>query len=116
MDSISLLQAPRRLSVVWLIGAVLQFLLLLLQGLGGFWKDTTGLPKVDHTVDAMQWLIANIAPTLTLILGVLVASETQPPVQREFKRQRFDEVEPDSSDLDATAEQNPSPLLVDGKD
>ena len=37
-------------------------------------------------------------------------------VLREFKRQRFDEVVPDSSDLDATAEQNPSPLLVDGKD
>jgi hypothetical protein len=37
-------------------------------------------------------------------------------VLHELNRQRFDEVESDSSDLDAAAEQNPSALLVDGKD
>ena len=34
----------------------------------------------------------------------------------ELNRQRFNEVESDSSDLDAATEQNPSALLVDGKD
>jgi hypothetical protein len=85
-ETTTLMLAQRRLSLIWLAGAVCLIFLVLAQVLGGKWHDEVA--KIDHSVDVIQWLFANVVPTSTLVLGVLAASELNPIIQREFKRQR----------------------------
>jgi hypothetical protein len=58
-------QCKRVLALVWFIGAGVLFFMLLMQSVLGRYGDRTS--------DAWSWLLPSIMPTLSLIIGVLVA-------------------------------------------
>jgi hypothetical protein len=86
--SISLVDAQRRLSLVWLMGALILFGVVSGQALSGAWRDQSLPEKVDHTIGVFQWLFSNIVPNLTLIFGVLAASELNVKLRDRFRRER----------------------------
>ena len=55
----------RRLASLWFVGGGILLLLVILQTLLGGYGDKSG--------DAFGWLLPNIVPTLSLIIGVLVS-------------------------------------------
>lgn len=67
---VSMSLAKRRLAVVWFVGAGLLFLLVLLQSVRGIYGGQTD--------QAWAWLLPSVMPTLSLIIGVLVADARQP--------------------------------------
>lgn len=66
---VSMNASKQRLAVIWLIGAGLLVLLVVLQSVRGVYTD-----ELD-TVWA--WLLPSIMPTLSLIIGVLVSDARQ---------------------------------------
>ena len=62
---ISITNAKRRLTIVWFTGAGILFALVLLQTIFGKYLDRSG--------EAWAWLLPTFMPTLSLMLGVLVA-------------------------------------------
>lgn len=87
-ETITLLSAQRKLSVVWLVGAAAVVLVVVMQALNGFYADTSNVPIVDNTIDAFQWAFSTVAPTSTLIVGVLATTEMNSAVKRVFAKQR----------------------------
>jgi hypothetical protein len=55
----------KKLAVLWSVAAVILILLLIIQTIMGHYED--------KGTDAIAWLLPNILPTLSLIIGVLVA-------------------------------------------
>jgi len=61
---VSTLKCKKRLAVLWFSGSIVLFIVLLLQSIFGHYGN-----KVS---DAWGWLLPNIMPTLSLIIGVLI--------------------------------------------
>lgn len=66
--------AKKSLAVVWFIGASLPFGIFLIQSLGGKWDD--------QVIEAWQWLLPNVLPTLALMMSVLVADSGKARAER----------------------------------
>jgi len=62
---ITIADSRKRLATIWFISAGLLFILLLFQTIFGVYGD--------KAKDAWSWLLPTIMPTLSLIIGVLVA-------------------------------------------
>jgi hypothetical protein len=62
---ISLNISQKYLAILWLFGSSISFLIILLQTILGRYGDRTN--------EAWGWLLPNIVPTLSLIIGVLVS-------------------------------------------
>lgn len=65
--NISKTQAQRRLIVAWLVGTTVLALFFMIQTLA---TDKYG----EHTKEALDWLLPNVFPTLTMMLGALVVT------------------------------------------
>lgn len=65
MATVSTKKARQRIATVWFTGALILFLLLLLQSIFGHYGE--------RTEDAWAWLLPTIMPSVSLILGVLVS-------------------------------------------
>ena len=63
--SIQMSLCKKRLGLVWFIGGGTPFLLMVVQSIAGFYGD--------RTEEAWGWLLSTIMPTISLIIGVLVA-------------------------------------------
>lgn len=63
---IALSKAQRRLTIIWFAGSGFLFLLLLIQTLVGRYADKAN--------EAWSWLLPTFMPTLSLMIGVLVAN------------------------------------------
>jgi len=61
---ISTSRCKKRLALLWLLGVIILFFLLLLQTIFGHYHD--------NTIEAWGWLLPTIMPTLSLIMSVLV--------------------------------------------
>lgn len=70
-------RAKWRIAGIWLGGAGLVFLILVGQSLGGVYEP--------RTQDAWSWFLPTVMPTLSLMIGVLVA---------DFRRHRPEDAEP----------------------
>lgn len=57
--------AEWRLAILWLLASAMVFLILIGQSYGGLY--------IDQLQDAWAWFLPTIMPTLSLIVGVLVA-------------------------------------------
>jgi hypothetical protein len=62
---ISIIKARKRIATVWFTGVSILFVVVLIQTILGHYGD-----KVR---EAWEWLLPNTMPTLSLIIGVLVA-------------------------------------------
>ena len=65
---ISTRTCKRRLAILWFVGGLALFLLLVFQSIFGQY--------VDKVEEAWAWFLPNIMPTLSLIIGVLVLDAT----------------------------------------
>ena len=70
---ITMRTAKRRLALVWLLGAGLFCMILVAQSLLGKYAD-----KTDQ---AWAWLLPTIMPTLSLIIGVMVADAMKQTIE-----------------------------------
>ena len=57
--------AKKRLAIVWFAGTGVPFAIMLVQSLVGFYGE--------QAAEAWSWFLPSVAPTLTLIVGVLVS-------------------------------------------
>lgn len=82
---INLASAKKKLTIVWFSGSGVLFLLVLLQTIFGKYSDKVG--------EAWAWLLPTFMPTLSLIVGVLVADSlgknenkdaSEPPTADQF--------------------------------
>lgn len=71
---ISISKCKKRLAVTWFIGAGVIFFLILLQSIFGRYSE--------RVADAWGWFLPTVMPTLSLMIGVLVA-DTLRVVKRE---------------------------------
>lgn len=71
----TLRQAKWRMTTIWLAGSVLVFLILVGQSLAGYYEP--------RTQDAWSWFLPTVMPTLSLMVGTLVA---------DYRRERPEEV------------------------
>lgn len=70
---ISVATAQRRLAAVWAICAGLIFLLIFIQSSNGLYVRTDGLADTDKSTDMWRWFVPAVLPTLSLMIGVVVA-------------------------------------------
>lgn len=73
----TLRQAKWRMTTIWLAGSVLVFLILVGQSLAGYYEP--------RTQDAWSWFLPTVMPTLSLMVGTLVA---------DYRRERPEEAPP----------------------
>jgi hypothetical protein len=72
-------KAQQHIAVLWLCGGAFVMVILIVQSIVGDWGASTS--------DAWGWLLPNIVPTLTLIVGAFVAevgSATKPSEVSKF--------------------------------
>ena len=84
-ELVALSQSKWRLATLWFVGFIILFIIMLGQTIGGLYINEGEIKT------AWNWFLPNIAPTLTLIIGVLVgeAQEKDKPkrmVDRKFYR------------------------------
>lgn len=72
---VSVTKCKKRLAVAWFIGAGVIFLVILLQSIFGRYTE--------RIADAWGWFLPTVMPTLSLMIGVLVADTF-----REFKQEK----------------------------
>jgi hypothetical protein len=77
-DYIPLDTARYGLVKIWLPGACVPFVLLVLQSILGYFVEHPSGGDVDHTQEAWSWFVPNVLPTLTLMLAVLGAGAIEP--------------------------------------
>jgi hypothetical protein len=65
---VSLRTCKKRLAILWVVGGLIVFVLLVLQSIFGKYGD-----KLD---EAWAWFLPTVVPTLSLIIGVLVLDAT----------------------------------------
>ena len=63
---ISLTECQKKLSIFWFIGSGILFIIILFQTFLGHYAD--------ETKEAWNWFFPNVTPTLSLMVGVIVAS------------------------------------------
>ena len=71
-ETLDLRNAQRALLIVWALGTLVPFLLLLAQTVGGKYGD--------QSTKAWEWFIPTVLPTLTVIVGAYGATK---PVERK---------------------------------
>lgn len=69
-ERLLVVECQRRLAIVWLAGAGAAFLLVLAQTVGGTYGEQSG--------KAWAWLVPAVVPTVSLIVGVIIAQGKQP--------------------------------------
>jgi len=79
--NVSLSRCKKSLATVWFLGTGILFLLILLQTLFGKY--------LGEEEKAWGWFLPTVMPTLSLIIGVLVADMTQGLVDEERKIDPF---------------------------
>jgi hypothetical protein len=70
MNKLTLATSRRRLAMVWFGGAAVVFVLFLGMSLAG--------PFRNERQDAWGWLLPGIVPTLSLVIGILIAQDKDP--------------------------------------
>lgn len=79
--SVSLTKCKKSLATVWFAGAGIVFTLILLQTLFGKYSG--------EEEKAWSWFLPTVMPTLSLMIGVLVADAKQEPAEEERKIDLF---------------------------
>jgi hypothetical protein len=69
-ERLVVVECQRRLAILWLAGAGAAFLLVLVQTIGGTYGEESGR--------AWAWLVPAVVPTVSLIVGVIIAQGKQP--------------------------------------
>jgi hypothetical protein len=69
-ERLLVVECQRRLAILWLAGAGAAFLLVLAQTIGGKYGEESG--------KAWAWLVPTVVPTVSLIVGVIIAQGRQP--------------------------------------
>jgi hypothetical protein len=78
---ISFSLAQKKLVKQWLIFSVIVFVIYLIQTLTGKFEG--------HVGEVWEWLIQNILPPLTLMIGVLISQLSAKPTMKEIDRFYF---------------------------
>lgn len=79
-----LIDCQKGLAVAWSIGALLILLLLIAQtNIGNVFVSAR---DGDLQARAWQWFLPSIAPTFTLVVGVLANAELRPEIKKEAER------------------------------
>jgi hypothetical protein len=75
MSDLTLTMCKRRLATLWLAGSGIAFFSFVVKTLTGFYNIEVpeGAPDPHAVQDAWSWFLPSVLPTLSLIVGVLVA-------------------------------------------
>lgn len=68
-EPVDLYNCQRKLVVLWLVGSAIPLLTMLIQSLTGFWQG--------KDQEAWGWVLPALLPTLTLIVGSIVATDSK---------------------------------------
>ncbi len=60
----------KRLLVIWLLCTGILSIVLIVQCMFGFYIDYK--TKIDHSSEAWNWLLPNVVPTLSIMIGIAV--------------------------------------------
>lgn len=80
-----LLDCQRKLALLWSIGAIVPFVILVGQTTIG---NAFSSPEGDFSINAWEWFLPTLMPTLGLVFGVMANNEIQPTAKQEAQHRR----------------------------